>query len=294
MSFEAYLHLEGRNYEAAKVDWQINQPITTKGRAAGKVTKGPIWVELRVTGTFDDILAWAMNSHKQLSGRIFWTDPTTGAPARHLWFTDAFCVSHGESFDSRGTTHEASIKLKLCISPMDMGTEVGGGGEYVPPAAREHNMMPTDGGGGLTLANVVEAAWNGLTDNYITDKSKLATLKQALVDQKKMLLVRQAELKHWNEADIECFQEAFGSSLPQHRLVVQSRVNEQIKLVDEFLKNDAYKEKFFPNSAKAPVVAHVFRFSSEHEINIAEKFWQLDPKTRAGVLVHEMSHFSDK
>ena len=108
-----------------------------------------------------------------------------------------------------------------------------------------------------------------------------------------MLFEKQAALSRWNEADMDCFGNTFGRYLPKDRELVQGRVNQQLKLVDEFLKDDSYKQRFFASSDVGST-AHVYSYDTDHEIYLSNSYWQLPAKDRAGVLAHEMAHYSDK
>jgi Hemolysin coregulated protein Hcp (TssD)/Lysine-specific metallo-endopeptidase len=291
-SFAANFYLEGKVYQVLMCQYDFRQYVDHRGRPRSKVRKGPIWLELWAGGNYGELADWATDAHKTLSGYIDFTRIDSESTFAHFWFTHAYCVGHHFHFDSTGATGEPSLRLFLVIAPDDMGRDVGNGQAWVAPPAREHGMVPGDGGS-VSIRGMFEDAWNDLNDNYITDKKKLATLKQALENQKKQLLAKQAALKRWNEADIECFTNTFGRSFPKDRTLVQGRVNQQLKLVDDFLKKDTYKQKFFASSETGSI-AHVRRYGPDHEIFLSEKYWLYDPENQSCILAHEMSHWSDK
>ena len=291
-SFSATLHLDGNVYSLAWCSYSFHQHIDYRGRPRSKVRKGPIYVNLYATDETGALVAWSVNDWKTLSGRIVFSRPDSEAALKHLWFANAFCTGCTEAFDSTGTTGQASLQLHITISPEDMGEEAGNGEGWVVPLAREHTFV-SGTNGQVGLGALIEDFWNDINDNYITDKRKLATIKQALKDQKQMLLEKQAALKRWGEADIDCFGNTFGRFLPKDRELVQGRVNQQLKLVDEFLKNDSYKQRFFASSDEGSI-AHVYGYDTDHEIYLSNSYWELPAKERAGVLGHEMTHYSDK
>jgi hypothetical protein len=142
-SFSAYLHLGGKVYEIAYCYYEFRQYIDYKGRPRSKVYKGPIVVEIRVVGVYEELTAWAADDHKTLSGYIEFMRPDTREGVLgHLWFTHAWCVGFTEDFESTGTTGLPSLRLTLTISPEDMGREAGSGTAWVAPAARAYTYKP--------------------------------------------------------------------------------------------------------------------------------------------------------
>ncbi|HLK98123.1 MAG TPA: type VI secretion system tube protein TssD, partial [Hymenobacter sp.] len=122
--------------------YTFHQHIDARGRPRSKVRKGPIHLELSAIENCGDLIEWAIQSEKTLSGKIVFTRADSDAPVKHIWFTHAFCTRCTENFDSTGTTGLASLRLLLAISPEDMGVEAGGGGTWVAPPAREYAYAP--------------------------------------------------------------------------------------------------------------------------------------------------------
>ncbi|HLK97311.1 MAG TPA: type VI secretion system tube protein TssD [Hymenobacter sp.] len=137
-SFSATLHLDGNVYSLAWCSYSFHQHIDYRGRPRSKVRKGPIYVELYATDETGALLAWSVNDWKTLSGRIVFSRPDSAATLKHLWFANAFCTGCTEAFDSTGTTGQASLRLRITISPEDMGVEAGNGEGWVAPAARAY------------------------------------------------------------------------------------------------------------------------------------------------------------
>jgi hypothetical protein len=142
-SFSAYLHLAGKMYEIVYCAYSFWQRIDSRGRPRSKVRKGPIIVEIRIVGVYEELGSWAADNHKILSGYIEFMrpDPAEGVLG-HLWFTHAWCVGFTEDFESTGATSLPSLRLTLTLSPDDMGREAGSGRAWVAPPARAYADKP--------------------------------------------------------------------------------------------------------------------------------------------------------
>ncbi|HLK96951.1 MAG TPA: type VI secretion system tube protein TssD, partial [Hymenobacter sp.] len=136
------LTLGGQVYGLAWCFYTFHQHVDARGRPRSKVRKGPVHLELSAMEDCGDLLEWAIQSQKALSGKIVFTRADTDAPVKHLWFTHAFCTRCTEDFNSTGTTGLASLRLLLAISPEDMGVEAGGGETWVAPPARAYAYVP--------------------------------------------------------------------------------------------------------------------------------------------------------
>ena len=158
-SFSAYLYLGGKVYKIVYCYYEFRQYVDYKGRPRSKVYKGPVIVEICVAGVYEELTAWAADDHKTLSGYIEFMRPdAAGGVLGHLWFTHAYCVGFTEDFVSTGTTGLSSSRLRLTISPEDMGREAGSGTAWVAPAARAYTYkLPVAAPAPHPLASILAA-----------------------------------------------------------------------------------------------------------------------------------------
>jgi len=125
-------------------------------------------------------------------------------------------------------------------------------------------------------------------------------IKKALVAQRKMLENKQAALKRWNTQDQADFKKAFGTTDAIAKKEIEGRVDRMLALnkgmtPDNFRVPDLKTvERIGVEPSK--LFAYVNPNDTEHTIFVGTKFFSA-PMTgsdsKAGTLVHEMSHFTD-
>jgi hypothetical protein len=115
-------------------------------------------------------------------------------------------------------------------------------------------------------------------------------IERALVDQRRLLMARKAELERWNRADQAHFATWFGTLHPEARKLVYDR----IRVVT--LVNKEYSAGNFRRAVAATppgVIAYVFA-NDPSKIYVAKPF-VFEPffgtNCRPGTISHEMSHF---
>jgi uncharacterized Zn-binding protein involved in type VI secretion len=149
------------------------------------------------------------------------------------------------------------------------------------------------GGGGaskLQKSTDGDAAPPSSSESAFTDAEK-KQIEQALADQKVMIDNKRAELERWNEEDKKKFKTAFGTDGESARKSMKKWLEKMKKLnekttIDNFVKVPADEDDGF--------IAQVTPGDKKHKIELASEFWKL-PATgedsKAGTLMHEMSHF---
>lgn len=120
-----------------------------------------------------------------------------------------------------------------------------------------------------------------------------AVLRQALKDQMQMLETKIAELDRWNGEDQKKFKKWFGSTDVPAKQVMQARLDKTLEL-NKAMSEGNFKPISGPYAKSA--YAQVYPDDKQYTIQLGDPFWDA-PATgqdsKAGVLTHEMSHFTD-
>jgi Lysine-specific metallo-endopeptidase len=125
-----------------------------------------------------------------------------------------------------------------------------------------------------------------------TDDQKKA-IESSLIEQKKILEAKKAELARWNADDQAKFKKAFGTDSEDARKNIQGRIDRMLEL-----NKNTTVANFKPAEVESlkKAFAYVYSDDSKHTIYLGEQYWT-SPNTgadsKAGVLTHEMSHFND-
>ena len=121
-SFRCLLTLAGQDYPVVQCTYEFNQDTNERGRVATKVRSGLLKLHLDVPDG-DQLLAWATNPHKKLSGHL--TFEAIDRPIAHeqLSFADGLCVSYEETFQS-GASPEGAYRclLQIAAAKLSLGT----------------------------------------------------------------------------------------------------------------------------------------------------------------------------
>jgi len=112
---------------------------------------------------------------------------------------------------------------------------------------------------------------------------------QALADQQRILLERKAELERWTQADQAFFKLWFGTNGHDARLLIYDRIR-MVTLI-----NHEYSVGNFRAAKDATREVYAFVFAKDPGKIYVGKLFVFAPflgaNSRAGTLVHEMSHF---
>ena len=118
-----------------------------------------------------------------------------------------------------------------------------------------------------------------------------ADIEKALAEQRKMLLAKRQQLLDWDRPAITKFMVAFGlpSDTDANRAMMAGRIDRELALNAQMTVDN-----FVP--APGGDYAFVLPNDTTHTISLEQRFWSA-PMTgqdsKAGILCHEMSHFSD-
>ena len=262
----------------------------------------------------------------QKSGSIsFYEDEDKIKKVKQLIFSGAFCVGYQEKFNAYNakpyiinlTLSAGGVKIDEGVFrfPWFKGPLKGDNDEiletiieytsaYLPQNENFFTRKGINDGKDLPEEVDTEAhkggsnATKGHSKNapkgLITREHKLATIKKTLEAQKDLLEKRKINLERWNESDQDCFKKVFGNANETNRKTITERIDKQITEVDRFLKDDTYKQQFY--KTKEDCYASVLSTDPDHKINLGKDFWDAPltgEDSKAGVLVHEMSHFID-
>lgn len=119
-SFSGLLRLAGQEFPLVQCSYEFGQATSERGRAAAKVRSGLLVLHLDVTDG-DQLVAWASDPHKKLSGSVVFLETNSPVAREELTFEDGFCVSYEEAFESgaapagayRCTLHISAARLAL-------------------------------------------------------------------------------------------------------------------------------------------------------------------------------------
>jgi len=113
-SFRCILTTAEGSYPVAQCAYEFAQATTERGRASAKVRSGLLTLQLDVPHT-DELLAWAIDPHKKLSGLLTFHETNLPVARENLAFEDGFCVSYDEVFTS-GDEPQGAYRCLLQIS----------------------------------------------------------------------------------------------------------------------------------------------------------------------------------
>ena len=118
-----------------------------------------------------------------------------------------------------------------------------------------------------------------------------AEIEQALAEQRKMLLQKRQELLDWDVPARTKFMVAFGlsSGTDANRAAMADRIDRELALNSKMTVDN-----FVP--APGGDFAFVYPTDTSHTVNVEQRFWTAPmsgPDSKAGILCHEMSHFTD-
>lgn len=171
---------------------------------------------------------------------------------------------------------------------------IGDIGSPSPGAAGMGGVMA-----GMVIAGVLSTKIDGDASKLAKGKDPQqwrtehkAAIEQALSDQKKLLEKRKADLQRWNNDDKADAKKWFGSDDELTRKTLQDRVQKELDLNSKSTVNNFYPA----DPPQDGTYAYVYAGDQEHKIYLDSAF-DSAPATgedsKAGVLAHEMSHFSD-
>lgn len=113
-SFHCLLSLEDEEYPVTQCTYEFKQDAMERGRPSAKVRSGLLTLQLDVPQN-DQLLAWATDPHKKLSGHLIFFETNRPIAREKLDFEDGFCVSYEEVF-SAGAEDQGSYRCLLQIS----------------------------------------------------------------------------------------------------------------------------------------------------------------------------------
>lgn len=113
-SFRGLLLLAGQEFPLVQCSYEFNQATSERGRVTAKVRSGLLILHLDVP-TNDQLLAWANDPHKKLSGSVIFHETDRPVVREELTFEDGFCVAYDEDFQSGGAP-EGAYRCTLHIS----------------------------------------------------------------------------------------------------------------------------------------------------------------------------------
>jgi len=175
--------------------------------------------------------------------------------------------------------------------------------EYLPPDNKIYTLGPHEFPGYVPPARVGKSAAerrkesdksdNGNERGFpINDEDANKILDQALKEQQVMLEAKKQELDEWDLNAQTNFKTWFGSTNESDKEIIKQRIDKILEM------NKTYKiDKFRPASPKyQDAYAYVNPSDKEYYINLGNPFWSASMKgvdSQAGILSHEMSHFTD-
>ena len=304
-SFYAELEVAGHIYSLRQCGYELTQATDARGQPTSKVRHGQLHLTLDVPA--DDVLGqWAATPYKPLAGHVTFYESDQRTARETVEFEVGHCVSYSEMFRA-GDTGAGAYVCQLVVAAEKLVLKAGGATRALVPATiRDYKTAPgtyaqqgPTGHSGQT--HPLRDLWVDVTNDYITDSKKLATIRASLVESRKLMVAKETVLKRWNEADKACFATAFGYNSETNRQLILAQVQKGKKVIDGMLKDDTYKQKFFRSIDGD--VAHVAKSNygtTDHEIFLDDQFFDAPlkpgpgvPHAQAGVLAHEISHFPD-
>lgn len=120
-SFRCILSLADQDFPVAHCAYEFSQATSERGRVAAKVRSGLITLHLDVPDG-DQLLAWAADPHKKLSGYLTFQETNRPIAREVLTFEDGICVSYEEIFVAgSGTTGAYRCILQISAAKLSLG-----------------------------------------------------------------------------------------------------------------------------------------------------------------------------
>lgn len=113
-SFRGLLTLAGQEFPLVQCSYEFSQATSERGRVTAKVRSGLLVLHLDVPDS-DQLLAWAADPNKKLSGSVVFNQTDRPVVSEQLQFEDGFCVAYEEIFQS-GAAPEGAYRCTLHIS----------------------------------------------------------------------------------------------------------------------------------------------------------------------------------
>ncbi len=113
-SFRGMLLLAGQEFPLVQCSYEFSQATSERGRVVAKVRSGLLVLHLDVPDG-DQLLTWANDPHKKLSGSVVFHQTDRPVVREELAFEDGFCVAYEENFSS-GAAPEGAYRCTLHIS----------------------------------------------------------------------------------------------------------------------------------------------------------------------------------
>lgn len=113
-SFRGILTLDGQDFPLVQCSYEFGQAVSERGRVTAKVRSGLLVLHLDVPDG-DQLLAWAIDPHKKLSGSVVFHQTDRPVVREKLDFADGFCVAYEEIFQV-GAAPEGAYRCTLHVS----------------------------------------------------------------------------------------------------------------------------------------------------------------------------------
>ncbi len=123
-----------------------------------------------------------------------------------------------------------------------------------------------------------------------------AALKQALGDERALLLEKKAELARWDVLAKANFARFFGPPTEPRRAIIQARVEHELALNKELTDDPTFSHFRDSTNPDSNLFAYVHPGDQRHTIFLGDMFKKaasIGKDSKAGTLAHEMSHFND-
>ena len=133
--------------------------------------------------------------------------------------------------------------------------------------------------------------------NVGLSNSEANTVTNALIFAKELLTKKLKEVNRWDQNDKNKFIKHYGTDDNRIKNIIEKRISNEIRLIKYYLKNNNFKKEIFrTKGGEKNRFARVFKSNNDHNIYLDELFWitgDVGTDSKAGVLIHEMSHFND-
>ncbi len=280
MSFLARLYINDQQINVLYCEYSFRKTLDKSGKPFTIPRGGEIFLKVESTSN-DDLLDWMISPTRTLSGKIVFYKRDNMSKLRELNFTDAYCVRFSEKY-THYTEQPMFIEATISAKEIDQGGSVFKNPWDAPEGAKPSYQVSNSSGAsssssfsreqeinsteGLQIENSssspipetssgvvspveskgpIQDWWQDVTNDTITDETKLGQIKGALVEQKRLLEEKKKKLQRWNQSDQDCFKKLFGRATDDDKKMISGRIDKQLKEVDNFLKDDNYKNKFF-------------------------------------------------
>ena len=121
-SFFCTLTVDDEEFPVIHCTYEFNQATNERGRVAAKVRSGLIALQLDVPDS-DQLLAWATDSQKKLSGYLIFQETNRPVAREKLAFEDAFCVAYEEVFmagDGAAGAYQCALQISAAKLTLGM------------------------------------------------------------------------------------------------------------------------------------------------------------------------------